>query len=132
MQPSLAWASKGSSHGRLKAGMTVQGGDDLEGFFAFNAQRTLEAPSGKLSILVDETSMLDMSLASSLLDALPTDIPVQLVLVGEDASQALELHIILCSCKSRSVLTIGWQPCLSLVQHDLRWAAAMRCCCLVH
>ena len=63
----------------------MQGGDDLEGFFAFNAQRTLEAPSGKLSILVDETSMLDMSLASSLLDAIPTDIPVQLVLVGEPA-----------------------------------------------
>ena len=85
---------------RLEAGVTVQGGDDLEGFFAFNAQRTLEAPSGKLSILVDETSMLDMSLASSLLDALPTDIPVQLVLVGEDASQAVELHAFLWFDKS--------------------------------
>ena len=66
----------------------MQGGDDLEGFFAFNAQRTLEAPSGKLSILVDETSMLDMSLASSLLDAIPTDVPVQLVLVGAAACLA--------------------------------------------
>ena len=73
---------------------------DLEGFFACNANSPLDAPSGKLSILVDETSMLDMSLASSLLDALPTDIPVQLVLVGEDASQAVELHAFLWFDKS--------------------------------
>ena len=56
---------------------------DLEGFFACNADSPLDAPSGKLSILVDETSMLDMSLAGALLDAIPTNMPVQLVLVGE-------------------------------------------------
>ena len=56
---------------------------DLEGFFACNADSPLDAPSGKLSILVDETSMLDMSLAGALLDAIPTNMHVQLVLVGE-------------------------------------------------
>ena len=62
---------------------------DLEGFFACNADSPLDAPSGKLSILVDETSMLDMSLAGALLDAIPTNMPVQLVLVGEPPLQTL-------------------------------------------
>ena len=83
----------------------MQGGKDLEGFFAFNAQQPLEAPGGRLSILVDETSMVDMSLASSLLDAIPTHIPVQLVIVGEQCTLHLELQchtgrlkLCLCAC----------------------------------
>jgi hypothetical protein len=35
-----------------------------------------------MAVLVDEASMLDMSLAAALLDALPTNVPVQLLLVG--------------------------------------------------
>ena len=75
----------------------VQGGSNsLDGIFTCNAQQPLEAPRGRLSILVDETSMLDMSLASSLLDAIPTNIPVQLVLVGEP------LHPIIASPSRRA------------------------------
>ena len=92
----------------------MQGGDDLEGFFAFNTQRTLEAPSGKLSILVDETSMLDMSLASSLLDAIPTDIPVQLVLVGEHCLP-IEDHLRLQAVKTgTAVVSKAKEPCCIL------------------
>lgn len=55
---------------------------DMEGSFTFNAAKPLECTSGSLAVLVDEASMLDMSLAAALLDALPTDRPVQLILVG--------------------------------------------------
>lgn len=60
----------------------AQGVGDEEGTFVYNAAKPLECSSENLAVLVDEVSMLDMSLAAALLDALPTDRPVQLVLVG--------------------------------------------------
>lgn len=60
----------------------AQGVGDEEGTFVYNAARPLECSSETLAVLVDEVSMLDMSLAAALLDALPTDRAVQLVLVG--------------------------------------------------
>ncbi|BDA44925.1 probable recBCD enzyme subunit RecD at C-terminar half [Coccomyxa sp. Obi] len=68
------------------SGSTDEGVGDEEGTFVYNAARPLECSSENLAVLVDEVSMLDMPLAAALLDALPTDRAVQLVLVG-DADQ---------------------------------------------
>ncbi|CAL8469331.1 g8872 [Coccomyxa elongata] len=68
------------------SGSADEGVGDEEGTFVYNAAKPLECSSENLAVLVDEVSMLDMSLAAALLDALPTDRAVQLVLVG-DADQ---------------------------------------------
>jgi hypothetical protein len=54
----------------------------MEGYFLHNAARPLECGTGAMAVLVDEASMLDLPLAAALLNALPTNVPVQLVLVG--------------------------------------------------
>lgn len=55
----------------------------------YNAARPLECSGPAMAVLVDEASMLDMTLAAALLDALPTDRPVQLVLVGATPASPL-------------------------------------------
>ena len=61
----------------------------MDGHFGHDAGNPLftggtsgEAAAPPAALLVDETSMLDLSLAASLLDAMPTGHPTQLVLVG--------------------------------------------------
>ena len=77
-----------------------EGGGDLDGRFGHDAGNPLfignagsegssPADAPPAALLVDETSMLDLSLAASLLDALPAGHPTQLVLVGA----GLSLHV---------------------------------------
>ena len=65
----------------------------MEGSFTVNAKWPLECARGSLAVLVDEASMLDITLAAALLDALPTDRPVQLVLVGALLRCPLYMHL---------------------------------------
>lgn len=71
-------------------GQAAAEAEDWEGGFIHNAAQPLKCSKGAMAVLVDEASMLDMSLAAALLDALPTNVPVQLVLVGRDT---LHMHL---------------------------------------
>lgn len=48
-----------------------------------SASPNVPMPATPVAVLVDETSMLDMPMAAALLDALPSQQPLQLVLVGQ-------------------------------------------------
>ena len=88
--------------------MCAQGVGEEEGTFVYNAAKPLECSSENLAVLVDEVSMVDMSLAAALLDALPTDRAVQLVLVGAPQhcappcpTKAPPEHAAIAACSSR-------------------------------